>query len=212
MSGETCTSNPPRSDCENALKEMAFLHFSALSADYHKDVLRGWMEKGCFQEINHRLGYRLTLTSANFNEQIRPGGLLRLTVNLQNNGFAPIINRHTLYIVLKGYAQNSPYLVKLNLDPRSWEPGRASFSVKIYIPSSIPEDTYQLALWLPDEYESLSGNPLYAIHFASKVIWDKSTGFNVLGSVTVTEEAPGSHQSGKKFKVLDLISSSETQK
>jgi hypothetical protein len=137
--------------------------------------------------------------------------MLRLTVNLQNNGVAPMINRHSLYVVLKGSAENSPYLVKLNLDPRSWEPGRVSFSVKFYIPASVPIDAYQLALWLPDEYESLSGNPLYAIRFANKDTWGKTTGFNVLGSVTVTEAAPGSHQSRKDFKILDLISS-ETQK
>jgi hypothetical protein len=134
MSGETCAPDPPRSGCENALNELALLHFSALSADYHEEVLRGWKEGGCFQEIDRRLGYRLTLTSANFNEQIRPGGVLRLTVNLQNNGFAAITNRHFLYVVLKGSVENSTYPVKLTLDPRGWEPGKASFSVKIYIP------------------------------------------------------------------------------
>ncbi len=209
MSGETCAPDPPRSECGNAIKELALLHFSALSADYHQDVLRSWRERGCFQEINHRLGYRLILTSADFNEQIPPGGMLRLTVNLQNNGFAPIINRYPLYVVLKSSAGTSPYLLKLNLDPRDWEPGKARFSVKLYIPSSVPEDTYQLALWLPDEYESLGGNPLYAVHFANTDTWDKKTGYNVLGSVTVTEKTPGTSQSSEEFKVLDLISLSK---
>jgi hypothetical protein len=46
----------------------------------------------------------------------------------------------------------------------------------------------------------------------NKDTWDKITGFNVLGSVTVTEDAPGSDQPGDEFKVLDLISSPEIQK
>jgi hypothetical protein len=138
--------------------------------------------------------------------------MLRLTVKLQNDGFASIINKHHFYVVLKSSAENSPYLVKLNLDPRGWEPGKGSVSVNFYIPSSVREGTYQLALWLPDEYESLSGNPLYAIRFANKGTWDRATGFNVLGSVTVTEDAPGSYKPGEEFKVVDLISSSDTQK
>ena len=59
MSGETCAPNPPRSDCATALHEMVLLHFSAISAGYHEDVLHSWEEGGCIQEINRRLGYRL---------------------------------------------------------------------------------------------------------------------------------------------------------
>ena len=100
MSGETCAPNPPRSECTIALHEMELLHFSAINEAYHKGILRSWEEGGCLEEISNRLGYRLTLMSADFNEQVRPGGILNLTVNLQNTGFASIINEHPLYIVL----------------------------------------------------------------------------------------------------------------
>jgi hypothetical protein len=209
MSGETCAPNPPRSDCATALDEMASLHFSAISAVYHKDVLHSWKEGGCLEEINRRLGYRLKLTSASFNQEIRPGGILNLTVNLENTGFSSLINERSLFVVLQGDGNTHPYIVKLNLDPRTWEPGTVRWKARIVIPSVIPVGNYKLALWLPDEYESLRGNPLHAVQFANKNIWENTTGFNVLGTVTVTEQAIGSYQPGEMFRVLELVSSSK---
>ncbi len=207
MSGETCAPNPPRSDCATALHEMVLLHFSAISAGYHEDVLHSWEEGGCIQEINRRLGYRLKLTSASFNQEIRPGGILSLTVNLENTGYSSLINERSLFVVLQGDGKTPPYIVKLNLDPRTWEPGTVRWMTRIYIPSVIPVGDYKLALWLPDEYASLRGNPLYAVRFVNENIWEKTTGFNVLGTVTVTEDAIGSYQPSETFRVLELVSS-----
>ncbi|MBK8822704.1 MAG: DUF4832 domain-containing protein [Anaerolineales bacterium] len=63
------------------------------------------------------------MTTADFNEQVVPGGVLNLTVNLENTGFASIINERGLYVVLTGADTASPYKVKLDIDPRGWEPG-----------------------------------------------------------------------------------------
>ncbi|HNB52585.1 MAG TPA: DUF4874 domain-containing protein, partial [Anaerolineales bacterium] len=100
MSGESCAPNPPRSECASALQEMALLHVTALNQAYHKGILRSWEKDGCLTEIAERMGYHLTLQSADFNEQVRPGGLLHLTVTLQNTGFASIINERPLSLVL----------------------------------------------------------------------------------------------------------------
>ena len=164
------------------MQEMELLHFSAINEAYHKGILRSWEEGGCIEEIYNRLGYRFTLTSADFNEQVRPGGIVNLTVNLQNTGFASIINEHPLYVVLAGQDGIPPYQVKLDIDLRRWEPGTDPFTTKLHIPSNITEGEYRLALWLPDGYESLRDNPLYAIQFANENIWDESTGFNILGT------------------------------
>src|SRR6185503_4427169 len=123
MSGETCAPNPPRSECTSALQEMALLHFSAINEAYHKGILRSWQDGDCMEEITNRLGYRLTLISTDFNEQIRPGGLLNLTINLANKGFASLMNPRPLYVVLVGWETVPSYTIKLDLDPRTWEPG-----------------------------------------------------------------------------------------
>ena len=209
MSGETCAPNPPRSDCESALQEMALLHFSAINEAYHKGILRSWQEGGCMEEINNHLGYRLILLSADFNERVRPGGVLSLTVTLQNTGFASIINERPVYIVLVGRDDIPPSQIKLDFDLRSWEPGTATFTAKLRISSNISEGTYHLALWLPDGSESLQNNPLYAIGFANENVFDPSTGYNILGDIDVNKAAGGSYQNGTKFEIIESTSSVE---
>ena len=209
MSGETCTPNPPRSECKSALQEMALLHFSAINEAYHKGILRSWEEGGCLEEISNRLGYRLSLISTDFNEQVKPGGVLNLTVNLQNTGFASIINERPLFVVLVGRDAIPHYEVQLDIDPRTWEPGTVVFTAKLHVPSDTAEGEYSLALWLPDGYESLQGDPFYAIQFANENVWDESSGMNILGAVNVNKGLGGSYQRGEKFEVIESTSSVE---
>jgi hypothetical protein len=215
MSGETCAPNPPRSECTSALQEMPLLHFSALNEAYHKGILRSWEEGGCMEEINNRMGYRLSLITADFNEQVRPGGVLNLTVDLQNTGFASIINERPLYVVLlpspsgRGMSEGQgegEYKVKLDIDPRSWEPGSTSFNSKLHTPSNAKEGEYRLALWLPDGYESLQDNPFYSVRFANENVWDEATGFNILGNISITESAGGESERGNEFSVISAES------
>ena len=207
MSGETCAPNPPRSECASAIREMELLHFSAINEAYHKGILRSWEEGGCMAEINNRLGYRLALRSADFNEQTRPGGLLSLTVNITNTGFASLINPRPLYVLLVGQDGISPYKVRLELDPRTWQPGSSSFTAKIRLPSKIAEGDYKLALWLPDEAEALQQNPLYAVQFANGDVWNEATGYNVLGRISVDSSVTGSYKRLDVMQVEELNSS-----
>jgi len=210
MSGETCAPFPPRSECTNAIQEMELLHFSAINEAYHKGIIRSWEEGGCLQEITDRMGYRISLTSADFNEQVRPGGLLKLTVNITNNGFASLMNPRPLYVVLVAQDAILRYETKLDLDPRAWQPGNSSFSASIRLPSKMEEGEYRLALWLPDEAESLQANPLYAVQFANENMWDESAGYNILGQVLVDSSVMGSYERGNSMKVESLSSEATT--
>ena len=200
MSGETCAPFPPRSECTNALQEMSLLHFSSINEVHHKRVIRNWEEGGCLQEITDRMGYRLALTSADFNEQVRPGGILNLVVTIENKGFASIINERFLYIVL--FNGTERYEVKTSIDPRTWQPGTSSFNVQLHIPSNADEGEYQLAFWLPDAYETLHDNPLYAVQFANENIFDEATGYNSLGIIKVDKNTSGNYQRGEEFEVI----------
>jgi hypothetical protein len=136
--------------------------------------------------------------------------MLNLTVNITNTGFASIMNPRPLYVVLVERDNISLYKTKLELDPRTWEPGTATFTAKLHVPSNIADGDYQLALWLPDGYESLRDNPLYAVRFANENIWDEATGLNVLGKLSITESAGGESERGKDFSVI--IVESQTSK
>lgn len=201
MSGETCAPFPPRSECANAIQEMKLLHFSAINEAYHKGILRSWEAGGCLQEIADHMGYRLALVTADFNEQVKSGGLLNLKVGITNNGFASLMNPRPLFVVLVAQDGILHYKTKLDLDPRAWQPGAFSFSASIRLPSKMKEGEYALALWLPDEAETLQANPLYAVQFANENVWDESTGYNILGKILVDSSVPGSYKRGNSMKV-----------
>lgn len=64
------------------------------------------------------------------------------------------------------------------------------------------ENQYQLALCLPDGSQFLRENPLYAIQFANKSIFDEATGLNILGTVNINNNVSGSYLRGKDFGVI----------
>ena len=204
MSGESCAPFPPRSECNSAIREMELLHFSAINEAYHKGILRSWEAGGCMDEIVNRLGYRLSLTRADFNEQVRPGGLLNLKVEIENTGFSAPVNSRPIFIVLQQDA--SIFLTTLDpLEPRVFHPGTSSFTARLRLPSGLAEGTYHLALWLPDQSESLQNNSLYAIRFANENTWDEATGYNILGQVNVSNSASGSVEKTEFLTVLEMV-------
>jgi hypothetical protein len=180
--GETCAVFPPRTDCEIALQEMELMHYTEMNQSYHQRVVKGWQRQGCFEDMQKRLGYRLVLKTATFNETVNPGGTLELTVDLENIGFASLMNQRPLVVVLEGPER---YELELSFDPRSWQPGASTFSETLTLPENAVAGDYQLALWLPDAYETLRENPRYAVQFANLNTWDAEKGYNVLGELRV---------------------------
>lgn len=204
MSGESCAPFPPRSECNSAIREMELLHFSAINEAYHKGILRSWDAGGCMDEVVNRLGYRIMLTEASFNEQVHPGGLVNLKVEIENTGFSAPVNPRPIFVVLQ--QDQSIYLTNLDpLDARSFQPGASSFTTQLRLPSNMAEGAYNLALWLPDPAESLQNNPLYAIRFANENVWDESNGYNILGQVTVSKSAGGSVEKSDSLTVLEMV-------
>ena len=180
VGGETCGENPPRTDCETTLKEMALLHFTEINLSYHPQVVRNWRKQKCFDEISRRLGYRLSLTSATFDSVVKPGGSLSVSVSLENTGFASPINPRMLFVVLDG-----PQRIVLPLsavDPRRWEPGVHRLNLALTVPATATVGQYRLALWLPDTAESLRNNSLYAVQFTNEGVWDEATGLSVIAN------------------------------
>ncbi|HUU33852.1 MAG TPA: DUF4874 domain-containing protein [Vicinamibacterales bacterium] len=73
VGGETCNVNPPRSLCPTALAELEYMHFSNLDVDYEPQVIQGFRDGGCYDEIDRRLGYRFELASASSPTAPSPG-------------------------------------------------------------------------------------------------------------------------------------------
>lgn len=201
VGGESCALNPPRSDCPTALQELAIFHYSELGDGWHPDVLNAWDTQGCYREIEDRMGYRLSLLESTVNEIVSPGGVLDLSVSLENSGFASPVNYRPVYLVLDGPTR---FEVLLPVEARLWLPGKHSFNTKIRLPASMIEGEYRLALWMPDSYDSLKNNPRYSVNFANYNLWEEASGYNILRTISVDPAAGGNvDSSASEFMVIE---------
>jgi len=145
VGGETCALDPPRTNCETAIAELARLHWSFLNAQYHRDVLATWQSQGCYQRIARDLGYRIELDSVSYDERVAPGGVLHVTIHLANTGYAAMYNARPVYITLDDWSAQIP------VDPRRWEPGKpVTISARLRVPADAKPGRHRLGLWLPD--------------------------------------------------------------
>ena len=194
--GETCNAAAdaqPFIPCEKAVPELALLRWSQLNRDYHPEVLALWAREGCLGEISRRLGYRLRLTSASFPKATAPGGRLRGSIALVNDGFASPYNTRGVELILRDRRSKRVHVVPLRDDPRRWGAGEAqSVAIDTTLPAGIAPGTYDLLLNLPDPAPRLRGRPDYSIRLANPGSWEAATGYNALGiAVTVESSAAG---------------------
>ena len=178
VGGET-TPAPRLPDGAAFVAELERFRWSFLHLRYEDDVLSARETDGQLARIRRSLGYRFRLLEATFPSNVRPGGVLALSVKLRNDGFAGLYNPRTAYAVLRrGDRRLTAPLV--SVDPRRWQPGLSDFTVRLKVPSNLPSGPWRLALWLPDEAETIRERPEYAIRLANAGVWDRKTGENVL--------------------------------
>lgn len=171
--------------------EMATYHWSFCGTSYATQVTSRWRSSGIFDTLNVHMGYRYNLLDAQLSDEVAPGGKMNVTIRLRNDGYAPMYNERTAYIVLKNSSQTR--MLPLQADPRRWLPNgkRSAINEQVAIPDDLPEGTYALYLYLPDKYASIADNPKFAVRLANNGVWDETTGLNNLGAeVTVSLAAP----------------------
>ena len=178
IGGETCLVNPPRSECQAALTELAQLGYSELNLAHHKEVLDSWRTGGCFEEIRARLGHRLVIDEVALPEKVVRGADALITLKIRNTGFAAPVNARPVWLVLDGPVRR---YFSLPYDPRKWLPGKTHVIEAVAVlPATLPAGRYSLSLWMPDEVEALQRNPRYAIRLANEGLWNQSSGLNRL--------------------------------
>jgi hypothetical protein len=179
--GETCAVAPPRSDCPSALAEMAKFHWSYLNLDYNVSVLNNWRSKGCFAQVDQKLGYRFVMTSGTYSGTAKPGGTFSVNMSVQNQGWAAPYNSRNVELVFRNTATGALFFVKLAADPRRWMANQtATINQTVTLPSTMPRGSYELLLNLPDPQASLRNRPDYSIQMANSNTWEAATGFNKL--------------------------------
>ncbi|GGG99819.1 hypothetical protein GCM10007415_39590 [Parapedobacter pyrenivorans] len=184
VGGETCSDDySPQNDCESAgmaQQEFADMHYSYLNAHYNNAVNNDWQDGGCMDAIKRNLGYRLVLKDATLPDQIFRGAESRITLRLENNGYAAPFNARPLLLVLRNQADGAIVSIPVPQDVRTWHTGAVQFTAAVLIPQELPAGTYELLLHLPDAYERLAGRPEYSIRLANDGVWEEATGYNQL--------------------------------
>jgi len=178
---------------KQAKEDMAKVHFSYMNQDYSQLVISNWRKEGAFNEIAMHMGYRFQLIEATAPALVRPNANLAFTMNIRNVGYASLYNERKAYIVL--HNADNTYLLPLQSDPRLWAPNGAIAVVdeSLALPAGIIEGTYDIALYLPDVFESIAADPRYAVRLANFNVWDETSGYNELGLqvlVSATEPEP----------------------
>ena len=172
-----------------APEEMSTYHWSFCGSSYATEVTSRWRSSGIFDTLNIHMGYRFNLIQAAYSDEAAPGGRMNVVIHLRNDGYAPLYNKRTAYLVLKNSAHT--YCLPISSDPREWRPGHTFILEQPAVPSDAAEGTYHLYLWMPDQYESIKNDPRFAVRFANVNVWDANTGYNDLGAtITISSSAP----------------------
>jgi hypothetical protein len=171
--------------------EMAEYHWSFCGTSYATQVTNRWRNSGIFDTLNVHMGYRYNLIDAQLSDEAAPGGKMNVTIRVRNDGYAPIYNERHAYLVLK--SEQKTFSLPLQTNPRRWLPnGKISWiNEQVEIPANLPEGTYHLYLWLPDQYASIRDDARYAVRLANEGLWDENTGYNDLGAeIVIDPNAP----------------------
>ncbi|MGY1795493.1 DUF4832 domain-containing protein [Geodermatophilus sp. SYSU D00525] len=179
VGGETCGTYGTRSQWPTAATELARYHWTFLNADFHRDVLDSWGGDG-LTTAARSLGYRLRLVSGSFPATAQPGGTVRLTLTLVNDGWAVPMSDRPVQVV---FGQGAQTIVRpVPVQVRSLTPGTTrTFALDVAVPTA--PGPWTLALALPDAAPSLAADPAYAVRLANEGLWDPATGRNDLRHV-----------------------------
>ena len=176
MGGETCGVSS-YCECAVTLKDCEDYHWTYLNIEYNRQVHNVWKDGGCWDEIERRLGYRLSFADV-YHSTPEAGQDMTVVLQIMNSGFAaPMNGRAVELILVDGKGKKTVYELN-DVDPRYWFAGR---TINIEKAISIPADASgkcTLYLNLPDPKPTLHDNPRFSIRLANDGIWNETYGYN----------------------------------
>ena len=183
MGGETCGVSS-YCECAVTLQDCEDYHWTYLNIEYNRNVHNVWKEGGCWDEIERRLGYRLSFADV-YHSTPAAGQDMTVALQIRNSGFAaPMNGRAVELILVDGNGKKTVYELD-DVDPRYWFAGR---TVNVEETIAIPADASgkcTLYLNLPDPKPTLHDNPRFSIRLANDGIWNDGLGYNKVFEFTL---------------------------
>ncbi len=185
IGGETCRTHLPRTNCTTALTEFKKLHYSYLNDNYLQAVVDKWKADGCYTEIATKLGYRLVVRGASFNDSTSLGSTFPVSVSIENVGWAAPFNPRTLILTLES-SRGDKFEAPLGPDARGLTPEKVTIMQGQFVidNASFRSGQYDLYLSAPDSASRLHKRRDYALPFANKE-YDLQSARMRLGSIRV---------------------------
>ncbi|MFO7589633.1 MAG: DUF4832 domain-containing protein [Acidimicrobiia bacterium] len=185
MGGETCDIGGihERNGCASALAELSTYNWDYMNREFYRTVLERWQAEGCYDEIARRLGYRFVLVGATASSAVTAGGVLDLSLTIENVGFGKLFNPRPLEVVLVPHDGGPAVTVRVADDARPLLPLSSetrTLDLAVQLPREAAAGTYDVHLFLPDASASLRQQPAYSVRFANLGTWKADSGLNDL--------------------------------
>ena len=184
MGGETCALSE-YCKCERTLQDMKDYHWTYLNNGYNQSVLGRWRKTGCMDEIERRLGYRLSLSDVFCTPEPAADADFRVVMRILNSGFSAPINPRGVELILVDGNGNKTVYAQEDVDPRYWFAGEKHILDKTIKLPADASGKCTLYLNLPDPKPTLHDNPLYSIRLANDDVWEEETGYNKVAEFTL---------------------------
>lgn len=183
------------------MSEEAFkTHTTYLNGIYNDKVLESWKnekyegkdqlykgENGYTYIANH-LGYRYVVRKANVQNKVEQGKKLNIELNIENVGFANLINNKIVTIV---FVKNDKiYEVKTKINPTKWESKQIKkLQFEVELPEKLDDGNCNIYLRI-SQYGNLKiDNNYQCICFANEgQIWNQDIGANYIGNTTIIKK------------------------
>ncbi|MFP3155282.1 DUF4832 domain-containing protein [Lachnospiraceae bacterium ZAX-1] len=166
------------------------MNVQSLNSQYSTEVLNSWKstqykKMNTYEYIGMNLGYRFVLQKVGFSKKIKQGGRLDLEIQLKNSGFGNLMKEKKFELILSQGSKNVRFVI--DDDARLWDDDAKTLikRYKFNLPKTMQTGEWEASLSLSSTFDSLSGNPLYAVRFANKNVWDATHGWNKIGTITI---------------------------
>lgn len=176
-------------DLGNAVTDLAAMHVSYLNADHDATVLNKWKNniytgkdslffgKNGYEYISSHLGYRYVLTGSSLKYRALSDSNAKLTLKINNRGFAPAYRLYTTTLYLTDQKTGKTTELPTTIDNRTIMGTNDSvFTIDLDV-RSMKKGTYDLTLEMKDSATELP------IHFANSA-FETSKSISV-GTLTI---------------------------
>jgi len=195
----SATQGPPLNTVEYMSKEAFRTHTSYLNIEYNNVVIDSWkhetyngsdsLYKGQtgYTYIANHLGYRFVLRKSEIPESIKPNEKLKIKLDIENVGFANLVNEKVVSLVF--VKDDEVHEVKTKVDATKWNSTEIThIDIENELPKDMSYGEWDVYLRI-SEYGNLNTDNNYkAIRLANNGdMWNEEIGANYIGKFTVLE-------------------------